>query len=65
MRKDIDLSRRGYKPNRKPPDKAKINELRDPRTMISTENHLQMFRRLLAAGAKGIHGKPGERRKRG
>lgn len=49
----------GYKPNRKPPDKAKINELRDPRTMISTENHQQLFDRLVAAGVRGIHNAPG------
>jgi len=40
-----------------------VDELRDPRTLISTENHHQMFARLVAAGFQGIHNKPGEPKK--
>lgn len=39
-----------------------VNELRDPKTFISTENHHQMFDRLVAAGLRGIHNKPGARK---
>lgn len=39
-----------------------VGELRDPKTHISTENHRQMFDRLVAAGAKGIHNHPGPRK---
>ena len=31
---------------------------------ISTENHMQMFHRLVAAGLAGIHNKPSPRQKR-
>lgn len=31
---------------------------------ISTENHRQMFDRLVAAGLAGMHGKPGPRKPR-
>lgn len=54
----------GYKPNRKPPAKEKVSEFRDPRTNISTENHMELFRRLLRAGAQGIHNAPGEPKKK-
>lgn len=40
----------------------RVEELRDPKTFISTENHMQMFDRLVAAGIKGMHGKPGPRK---
>jgi hypothetical protein len=36
-----------------------VNEGRDPKTNISTENHMQMFDKLMAAHKAGIHGKPG------
>jgi hypothetical protein len=41
----------------------RIGEGRDPKTNISTENHRQMFDRLVAAGVVGIHNKPGEPKK--
>lgn len=41
-----------------------VEELRD-KDNISTENHYQMFVRLLAAFAQGIHGTPGERKHKG
>lgn len=31
---------------------------------MSTENHYQMFSRLVAAGFQGIHNKPGEPHKK-
>jgi len=40
----------------------RVDDLRDPRTYISTENHRQMFDRLVAALAHGIHNKPGPRK---
>jgi len=40
----------------------KVGELRDPKTFISTENHLQLFDRLVAAGLRGIHNHPGLRK---
>lgn len=43
----------------KKPRSPLVGDLRDPRTMISTENHQQMFDRLVAAGVKGIHNPPG------
>jgi hypothetical protein len=43
----------------KKPRSPLVDELRDPKTMISTENHMQMFARLVAAGLKGIHNHPG------
>ena len=36
-----------------------MNDFRDPVTFMSTENHMQMFDRLVAAGVKGIHNPPG------
>lgn len=39
-----------------------VDEMRDPKTMISTENHHEMFRRLVKAGQIGIHNHPGERK---
>lgn len=39
-----------------------VDELRDPKTMISTENHMQMFHRLLKAGFEGMHNKPAPRK---
>jgi hypothetical protein len=53
----------GYKPNRKPPAKERVNEGRDGRG-ISTESHMEMFRRLVKAGDKGIHNAPGESKKK-
>lgn len=41
--------------------KEKVAELRDSNG-ISTENHIQMTNRLLAAAAQGIHGTPGKRK---
>lgn len=41
-----------------------VDELRDKEN-ISTENHMQLFARLIKAGEQGIHGKPGERKKKG
>ena len=34
----------------------------DPRTGISTEDHLEIYRRLVAAGRDGMHGPPGDRK---
>lgn len=51
------------KPNRKGRS-PRVDELRDPKTNISTENHLELTRRLIAAGKAGIHGKPGERKRK-
>ena len=45
------------KKNRSP----RVEELRDQQG-VSTENHRQMFDRLVAAGMAGIHGKPGPRK---
>lgn len=39
-----------------------VNERRDPKTYISTENHMQEFDRTVAAGLAGIHNKPGPRK---
>lgn len=36
----------------------------DPETGISTESHHEMFARLVRAGAIGMHGTPGERRRK-
>lgn len=52
----------GYKPNRKPP-RRDVGELRD-RDGVSTENHMEMFRRLVKAGDQGIHNAPGEPKKK-
>jgi len=41
---------------------VRVEELRDPRTHISTENHLQMTNRLLSAANVGIHGTPGKKK---
>lgn len=41
-----------------------VDELRDKKTNISTENHIQMFNRLVAAGVKGIHNSPGQNKKK-
>lgn len=38
-----------------------VGELRDAKG-ISTEDHRQMFDRLVAAGYRGIHNKPGPRK---
>ena len=35
-----------------------VDELRD-KACMSTENHMQMFDRLVAAGRRGIHNPPG------
>jgi hypothetical protein len=40
----------------------RVNELCDPKTYISTENHMQMFDRLVAALTHGIHNHPGPRK---
>lgn len=48
----------GHKPKRKG-RQPEVDELRDRITFISTENHMQMFARLVAAGFAGIHNKPG------
>lgn len=37
-----------------------VDEQRDPKTYISTESHMEMFRRLLKAGEQGIHNAPGQ-----
>lgn len=37
-----------------------VDELRDPKTNISTENHMEMFARLVKAGKQGIHNAPGQ-----
>jgi len=37
----------------------RVDEDRDPKTYISTENHMEVFRRL--AAVKNMHGKPGPR----
>lgn len=39
-----------------------VNERRDPRTFIGTENHMQEFDRAVAALTQGIHNKPGPRK---
>lgn len=39
-----------------------VGELRDPQTSISTENHHQVFDRLVAALTHGIHNHPGPRK---
>jgi hypothetical protein len=39
-----------------------VEELRDPKTYISTENHRQIFDRLVAALTKGMHNHPGPRK---
>ena len=36
-----------------------VNERRDPRTFIGTENHMQEFARTVKAGLIGIHNPPG------
>ena len=54
----------GHKPKRKG-RQPEVDELRDPKTHISTENHIEMTNRLVKAGQQGIHNKPGERKKRG
>lgn len=41
-----------------------VEELRD-KNNISTENHYQMFIRLVAALTRGIHNHPGERKHKG
>lgn len=41
-----------------------VDELRDPRTFISTENHIEMTNRLVKALAMGIHNTPGDRKKK-
>lgn len=46
----------------KKPRSPRVDELRDPKTNISTENHLQLFDRLVAAGLAGIHNHPGPRK---
>lgn len=53
----------GYKPNRKPPARERVTELRDQRN-VSTESHMEMFRRLIKAGERGIHNAPGEPKKK-
>jgi len=37
-----------------------VDELRDPVTNISTENHHEMTDRLVKAGRAGIHNHPGD-----
>lgn len=39
-----------------------VDERRDPKTHISTENHMQEFDRAVAALAHGIHNHPGPRK---
>jgi len=48
----------GHKPKRKGRSPW-VNDFRDPVTFMSTENHMQMFDRLVAAGVNGIHNPPG------
>lgn len=36
----------------------------DRRTGISTENHMELYARLIRAGREGMHGTPSERVKR-
>jgi hypothetical protein len=59
VRKDISLAAHtGHKPKKKGRSPW-VDEFRDPKTMISTENHMQLFHRLIKAGEQGIHNHPG------
>lgn len=39
-----------------------MDERRDPKTYIGTENHMQEFARTIKAGQQGIHNHPGPRK---